>query len=76
MGTMIICICQNISERDIARAVAGGCCSFAALQDELEVGKACGTCICSAKESFAEQKMACQGHRGKPAFLQATPALR
>jgi bacterioferritin-associated ferredoxin len=56
---MVICVCQNVSERDIARAVARGCHSFDALQDELEVGTACGTCLCSARETFAEQKAAC-----------------
>jgi bacterioferritin-associated ferredoxin len=56
---MIICVCQNVSDRDIARAVAQGCQSFNALQDELEVGKCCGTCLCSARESFAEQKAVC-----------------
>jgi bacterioferritin-associated ferredoxin len=63
---MIICICQNVSERDIARAVSEGCRSFSALQEELEIGQACGTCLCSARASFAEQRAACretcQGH--------------
>ena len=56
---MIICVCQNVSERDIARAVARGCHSFAALQEQLEVGTGCGTCLCSARESFAEHRSAC-----------------
>jgi bacterioferritin-associated ferredoxin len=55
---MIICVCQNISDRDIAQAVAQGCHSFKALQDELEVGKCCGTCVCAARETF-EQKAGC-----------------
>jgi bacterioferritin-associated ferredoxin len=61
---MIICICQNVSERDIARAVSQGCHSFPALQEELEIGRACGTCLCSARESFAEQKAACRAACG------------
>lgn len=56
---MIICVCQNVSERDIARAVAKGCHSFGELQEQLEVGTACGTCLCSARESFAEQQARC-----------------
>jgi bacterioferritin-associated ferredoxin len=51
---MVICVCQNVSEKDIATAVAGGCRSFAALQETLEVGTRCGTCECAARESFAE----------------------
>jgi bacterioferritin-associated ferredoxin len=53
---MIICVCRNVSDRDIARAVAQGCQSFNALQEELELGQCCGTCLCSARESFAQQK--------------------
>jgi bacterioferritin-associated ferredoxin len=51
---MIICVCQNVSERDIARAVASGCKSFAALQDQLEVARCCGSCECAARETFTE----------------------
>src|SRR3954451_22927608 len=49
IAAMIICVCQNVSERDIAQAVAKGCHSFSALQEELQVGKCCGTCLCSAQ---------------------------
>ena len=55
---MIICVCQNVSERDIARAVAGGCRSFAALQEKLEVGTCCGSCECAAREALAQQEPA------------------
>jgi bacterioferritin-associated ferredoxin len=57
---MIICVCQNVSERDIAQAVAKGCHSFSALQEELEVGKCCGTCLCSARDTFSEHRSSCQ----------------
>ncbi len=52
MRSMVICVCQNISEKDIAKAVAGGCRSFAALQERLEVGTCCGTCECAARETL------------------------
>jgi bacterioferritin-associated ferredoxin len=53
---MIICVCKNISDRDIAQAVAEGCHSFKALQNELELGKSCGTCVPYARECFNEKK--------------------
>jgi len=53
---MIICVCQNISERDIARAVASGCRSFDALQEKLEVGTCCGSCECAAREALAQHQ--------------------
>jgi bacterioferritin-associated ferredoxin len=55
---MIICVCKNVSDRDISQAVAEGCRSFRALQNELELGKSCGTCLDSARECFAENKAA------------------
>jgi bacterioferritin-associated ferredoxin len=62
---MIVCVCHNISERDIAREAAG-CRSFAALQDKLQVGQGCGTCLGCAKECFAE-------HRSAPRSRGASP---
>jgi bacterioferritin-associated ferredoxin len=54
IAAMIVCVCQNVSERDIAKAVAGGCRSFASLQEKLEISKCCGACECAARETFAE----------------------
>lgn len=53
---MVICVCQNITEKDIATAVASGCDSFAALQERLEVATCCGTCECAARETFAQHE--------------------
>jgi bacterioferritin-associated ferredoxin len=55
---MVICVCQNITERDIAKAVANGCSSFAALQEHLEVSTCCGTCECMARETFEQHEAA------------------
>jgi len=71
---MVICICQNVSERDIAKAVSRGCHSFDALQEQLEIGTACGTCLCSARESFAEQKAACCGNHPSSGSSLPLPA--
>ena len=53
---MIICVCQNVSERDIAKAVASGCSNFAALQEKLEVGTCCGSCECAARETLEQHR--------------------
>jgi bacterioferritin-associated ferredoxin len=53
---MIVCICHNISDRDIAREAAAGCRSFTALQEQLLVGTACGSCVGCAKECFVEHR--------------------
>ena len=73
---MIICICQNVSERDIANAVAQGCQSFAALQRELGLGMACGSCLCSARESFDEQKaVCCRSHQSNAGLMPLSAAV-
>jgi bacterioferritin-associated ferredoxin len=72
---MIICVCKNVSERDIAQAVAEGCNSFAALQEELEVGRCCGTCECAARDAFSEKRAACQGRHHAAAAAPRHPQL-
>lgn len=74
---MIICICQNVSERDIARAIARGCRSFPALQQELGVASTCGTCECAARDCLAEHGSARSERNTAPAQVRrhATPDL-
>jgi bacterioferritin-associated ferredoxin len=55
---MIVCICHQVSDRDIAHAVREGCASFDALQDELRVGQGCGACHECARETFDAQRTA------------------
>lgn len=70
---MIICVCHNVSERDIAREAKAGCCSFAALQDELPVGLGCGSCLNSAKEAFAEHRSLARQRASNQSQLSKNP---
>ncbi len=49
---MIICLCRNVSDRDIARSVESGCNDFIALQRNLGVATACGVCREFAEDAF------------------------
>lgn len=49
---MIVCVCHRVSDRDIARAVQGGCSSFDELQAELRVSTSCGKCRDCAQAIF------------------------
>jgi bacterioferritin-associated ferredoxin len=60
---MIVCVCNNVSSREIAEVAASGCCSFESLQERLQVGTCCGTCVPCAKETFAEHQGAARPHR-------------
>jgi bacterioferritin-associated ferredoxin len=51
-ATMIVCVCHQVSDRDIQRQVDGGCDSFDALQFELGVSTGCGICRDCAEATF------------------------
>ena len=46
---MYVCICNNVTERDIKLAVRDGACSMSCLQEELRVATCCGQCHGLAK---------------------------
>lgn len=41
---MIVCICNNVSDRDIRKAVADGMTTMAELRQNLGVATCCGKC--------------------------------
>ncbi|MFT4563140.1 MAG: bacterioferritin-associated ferredoxin [Gammaproteobacteria bacterium] len=47
---MYVCICKNVTEKDIKRAVRDGACSISCLQSKLGVATGCGECHMFAKE--------------------------
>ncbi|RJG07106.1 regulatory or redox protein complexing with Bfr, in iron storage and mobility [Noviherbaspirillum cavernae] len=51
---MIVCICNNVSERKIRQAVDGGMTSMPQLRDCLSVGTCCGKCHPHAKQVLRE----------------------
>ena len=51
---MIVCICNNVSERKIRQAVDGGMVSMPQLRDCLSVGTCCGKCHPHAKQVLRE----------------------
>jgi bacterioferritin-associated ferredoxin len=53
---MIVCVCNNVSDRAIAREVAAGCASFGQLQMRTGVAAGCGCCHDCARETFAEHR--------------------
>ncbi|HJW03378.1 MAG TPA: molybdopterin-dependent oxidoreductase [Azospira sp.] len=48
----IVCNCLNVSENDIAAALAGGA-DFATLQEKLKCGTSCGSCVPEIKRMVA-----------------------
>lgn len=54
--TMIVCVCNRISDRDIVRHAQQGCASFEDLQFELGVSTCCGSCEQCARGVFQGAK--------------------
>lgn len=51
---MIVCVCNNVSERKIRQAVDSGLTSMSALRQELAVATCCGKCHDCAKGILRE----------------------
>jgi bacterioferritin-associated ferredoxin len=68
---MIVCVCNNISDRDIAREAAAGCASFGQLQMRTGVAAGCGCCHQCARETFTEHRQ--RVSQTSPLMPRATP---
>lgn len=51
---MIVCVCNNVSDRKIREAVRDGMSSMADLRAGLDVGTCCGKCHACAKTVLRE----------------------
>lgn len=51
---MIVCVCNNISDREIRQAVDLGLSTMAELREDLGVATCCGKCASYAKQVLAE----------------------
>ena len=47
---MYVCLCNDVTEKDIEQAVQRGASSLHHLQDELKVATCCGNCADCAQE--------------------------
>ncbi|MEB0139231.1 MULTISPECIES: (2Fe-2S)-binding protein [unclassified Undibacterium] len=62
---MIVCVCNNISERQIASACAAGHTTMADLRHHLQVGTCCGKCAGCARKVLRE----CNENSALPAHV-------
>jgi bacterioferritin-associated ferredoxin len=51
---MIVCVCNNISDREIRQAAELGLSTMAELRDDLGVATCCGKCASCAKQVLAD----------------------
>ena len=57
---MIVCVCNNISDREIAQAVELGATSMDALRADLGVATCCGNCLECAHEVLQQCLADCE----------------
>lgn len=57
---MIVCVCNNISDREIRQAVELGLGSIEELRRDLGVATCCGKCLDYAQEVLTEHKASLQ----------------
>jgi bacterioferritin-associated ferredoxin len=55
---MIVCVCNNISDREIRQAIDSGLDSMAELRRNLGVATCCGKCHTYAREVLSEHSAA------------------
>jgi bacterioferritin-associated ferredoxin len=72
---MIVCICQNVSDRKIRQAVDAGATTMRELRDQLGVGACCGKCNPHAKQFLRESLEASRKmhNQVQPLIFQRTP---
>ena len=68
---MYVCICKQITDRDIHGALDNGACSFKDIRNELGVGTECGECTNHVRKCIRQaHKESCE-----PIFPQVTTAV-
>ncbi|RYZ67155.1 MAG: (2Fe-2S)-binding protein [Proteobacteria bacterium] len=72
---MIICVCKNVSDRQIAREAGGGCASFRELQARTGLGTGCGSCVDHAMDCFSTQRACARAEAAVLGSGAAVPAL-
>ena len=64
---MFVCICENITCKDIRNAVDEGATSVRDLNSQMALGSQCGKCVCTARKVIKE-------HLDEQVFELAIPA--
>ncbi len=73
---MIVCICQNVSDRTIRQMVEAGATTMPQLRDKLGVGTCCGKCHPHAKQVLRDcihRVSGMQENQVHPLIFQCTP---
>ena len=70
--SMIVCICNEVRERQIKTAIAMGVTSMEALKSELDVATCCGCCEPMVQDYFEEHHQSLEAYQQDVAFATTT----
>lgn len=73
---MYVCVCNAVTERQIAEAVAEGAKSVKDLNRLLGVGSECGSCVRSARECISQSHQSMHAASVQPSQIGAIPLHR
>jgi bacterioferritin-associated ferredoxin len=60
---MYVCICRQVTDRDIRQAVSHGACHMRDLREQLGVSTQCGKCAGCARDILKEARACCVNER-------------
>ncbi|MBX2803112.1 MAG: (2Fe-2S)-binding protein [Myxococcales bacterium] len=60
---MIVCLCEGLNDRRIARAIEEGCRTVQDLARSTGAGSQCGACGCELKRMLAEHRARARAQR-------------
>ncbi len=72
---MYVCVCNAVTERDIAEAVRGGATTLRHLRRDLGVTAECGRCARCAHDCLRTAKVECARPAMAPARASVAPSL-
>ena len=67
---MFVCICNQVTDKQIRRSVAEGHCTLEALRAELNVGACCGKCKTCARKVLHSAMLENACHQAAPSALK------
>jgi bacterioferritin-associated ferredoxin len=63
---MIVCICENVNDRQLCEEIADGARTLKDLRDRCGAGGNCGSCICDLKQMLSGRP---DNHEAPPVVL-------
>jgi len=71
---MIVCVCSNVSEKKIQKAIDNGLTKMSELRNQLDIGTCCGKCNACAKRVLREHLSLSHAYAARPVTFNTAAA--